>query len=130
MGALSPELFEAAKTLPASCVVIGVGLPYLWVGMALAARRIRAIGLNPLIALPLCLLIYLVDPYVLRPLTDVRFVWPLSSMTPIGGVLTTAALLVLLAVPSRNKSLASQPAFKPPPKPYTGPPRSTFRLWN
>jgi uncharacterized membrane protein YhaH (DUF805 family) len=74
----------------------------LWTSLALAARRIRDIGQNPLAILGLYVGIVLLDGQILTRLTEVRFFWPFDAQTPVGALAGIALLLVLLLWPGAD----------------------------
>lgn len=75
-------------------------LLFYWVMIALSAQRVRDMGfpVGPIIAALIAL--ELLENFVLPGMTDARLSAPLETMTPLGGILSIAALLWLFLWPS------------------------------
>lgn len=124
---VSSDLLGALKALSITGTVIAVAVPYLWVLLALIAKRARSIGINPFLFTGALLLVGPLDVYLVRPLTKARFIWPFASMSLVGGLVTSLAFILLLFCPPMRGAEMPQPR-KLPPKPDAGPQRSNFGM--
>ncbi|WP_436148116.1 DUF805 domain-containing protein [Bosea sp. LjRoot90] len=73
---------------------------FCWVMFALPAQRVRDMGLPVLPIIAALIALELRENFVLPGMTDARLPAPLEAMTPLGGILSIAALLWLFAWPS------------------------------
>ncbi|WP_439496773.1 DUF805 domain-containing protein [Bosea sp. (in: a-proteobacteria)] len=88
-----------------------VMLLFYWVTIALSAQRIRDMGFPVLPIIAALVVLELLENLVLPHLTEARLPEPLEVMTPLGGILSIAALLWLFVWPSagaRPDQLAPQ----------------------
>jgi uncharacterized membrane protein YhaH (DUF805 family) len=108
LGAMSAHRFSASGrgpaalgTLMAATMTIAAG----WSGLALAARRIRDAGYEPLVVIAIFLGLAALDSLVITRLTDIRFFRPFDNQTPFGGILCTTYFLLLTLWPSVSDPL-------------------------
>lgn len=92
-------------------VIAGVAgaVPIVWSSFALAAKRLRDIGLEPILTLPALIAFSLFDGIVLTQFLQPSSIIPLERNTLIGVVVNAAFVLILLMWPSRmdQEQLAS-----------------------
>ena len=83
-----------------------VGVPMLviavWSGFAITAKRVRDMGLSPLLVIGALIVFDIIDLLVLKRLTPVRFYWPLAEHTMAGGIVNIAYLAALLLWPGQG----------------------------
>jgi uncharacterized membrane protein YhaH (DUF805 family) len=110
-------------------IALVMAVAYLWCGLALAAKRIRDIGLSPLIVMTSLFLFDIVDVLMLTRLIHARFFWPLDQYTIIGGAVNLAYLGALLLWPSQDAdaSPAEPSARTAPSAPRPSMPSPTAR---
>jgi TPR repeat protein len=87
----------------------GVGI---WATIALAAKRLRDIGLAPLPLMIAATILLAFDSFILTRLTGVRFFSPLAGYTPLGGLFTTGWMIFLICWPSASETASSDPAMR------------------
>jgi uncharacterized membrane protein YhaH (DUF805 family) len=87
----------------------GVGI---WTTIALAAKRLRDIGLAPLPLMIGATILLAFDFFVLTRLTGVRFFSPLAGYTPLGGLFATGWMVFLICWPSASETAASDTVMR------------------
>jgi uncharacterized membrane protein YhaH (DUF805 family) len=86
-----------------------------WINCALQAKRIRDIGIPPMLVMVTVTAIIIVDAAVLTQLTEMRFFWPFHQNTPLGGLINAAYLAMLLFWPGTDTRGADAPDELPAP---------------
>lgn len=95
--------------LAAVLAILGIAVLYIWIGLALAAKRIRDIGWSPLLVIGGLILFTIVDMLVLTRLLGV-FPNKYGNQTAIGFLVNLAYMGVLLFWPSASDGDESEPA--------------------
>jgi uncharacterized membrane protein YhaH (DUF805 family) len=72
----------------------------MWSGLALATRRVRDAGFDPVVIIGFAMTATIVDAVGLTRLTEVRFFWPLDQQTPVGALAAISYFLFVLLWPS------------------------------
>jgi uncharacterized membrane protein YhaH (DUF805 family) len=90
----------------------------IWTTLALQAKRIRDLGFAPLPWMLGVSVLMMADQWLVTQITVVRFFWPLAQYTPLGGLVATIYMIVLVCWPSADAppSPAEAPR-KPEPSP-------------
>jgi uncharacterized membrane protein YhaH (DUF805 family) len=118
--AIAAALLAKDAPVPArqAFVIVAVlhAVLWFWIVCCLQVKRLRDIGLPPLPVIAAVYAICLVDILVLAKLASLRFIWPFSHSTPIGGFINAAYLLVLLFWPSARSRPATPDTSQIPPR--------------
>jgi uncharacterized membrane protein YhaH (DUF805 family) len=91
----------------------------MWSSLAICAKRIRDMGLSPLVVLGVLIVFDIVDALVLTRYTSARFFWPFAQYTMVGGIVNVAALAAMLFWPGQGEdggprqSSANERLFRP-----------------
>lgn len=100
---LLPSGTEAPRAMGiamgASALIVGT-----WTTLALQAKRLRDLGLKPMLWIVGAWAAMLADYLLLAPLTDVRFFPPFDRQTPLGGLVGLAYMIALFFWPSRQEA--------------------------
>ncbi len=73
-----------------------------WCSLSLIVRRVRDMGMPPIIVVPLIASLQIFDAFLLTKLIDVRFIPPYSDNTPLGGAVNLITTFALLFWPSAS----------------------------
>jgi uncharacterized membrane protein YhaH (DUF805 family) len=91
----------------------------MWSSLAISAKRVRDLGLSPLVVIGVLIVFDIVDALVLTRYTSARFFWPLAQYTMVGGMVNTAAYAAMLLWPGKSEdggprqSSAEERLFRP-----------------
>jgi uncharacterized membrane protein YhaH (DUF805 family) len=103
VGVVTGEMLSARSNPGFGVVVvaIGIGIFYFWCGFALQAKRIRDIGLSPLMVIVGLFLFDFFDALVLSRIFHFKL-WPHSPNTGIAGLVNLAYIGMLLFWPGES----------------------------
>jgi len=104
LGAIDPRLHLVFRRASIPVTVAIVMIPYVWVQIALCARRWRDIGVNPILGIGAWFGICLADNLLWKPHIAARYFAPFAQATPIGGALLATVLIILFAWPGRPRA--------------------------
>ena len=119
LGALTP-IREGSKSalviLIGMCVVFAAGMA--WISLAIQARRLRDIGLNPLYVMPAWFLLRALDPVFATLVPKLAFGDRHQSHTMVGALIDVGLLLALLFWPSADADAPSATSRGPESRPF------------
>ena len=106
--ALRPQSLTGAETWT-QWLLTGAVLLGMWIGFALASRRLRDMGLEPTHILPLFAALWVVNEVLVAPLSQIQ-PQTYGAVEAAWELVSCAALLPLLFWPGRAPSASSRPA--------------------
>jgi uncharacterized membrane protein YhaH (DUF805 family) len=118
MVLVTAGIYSSSPGLAAIVIGLVMAVVYFWMSFALQAKRIRDIGLSPLMVIVGLMLFSMFDAAVLSRIIHFKL-WSLGPNTGIGGLVNLAYLGMLLFWPgeSGNRSLRGLWPDEPDPAP-------------
>lgn len=99
---------RGAALIPVALIAVAIVVGSIWIGLSLHARRVRDVGLDPVIVIPMLTLVIGADRLVAQANPAIAFpagsavTHGLGSHTLVGNLILTAYVLFLLFWPGRR----------------------------
>ncbi|HEX3916623.1 MAG TPA: DUF805 domain-containing protein [Caulobacteraceae bacterium] len=109
---IGPQSLYGAPDSWMRWLIIGLALLSLWISVALASRRLRDMGLEPVYIIPLYAALWVVDTVLLQPLSLLQ-PQTYGALEDGWSALQLLTLIPLLFWPSRAKAEPPRPVYEP-----------------